>query len=135
MSCVAVTDDAGILVASLSESDLRGVQPADFASLALPVGQWLTYKLAVAPFDTADAEQSVACGTTGGARRDPWAAALRAARVVVTASPDTMLSNAAKSLVVSRLHRLFVVSPDGKPLAVVSLSDILAVCVHGSKPA
>lgn len=41
VSALAVVDDAGTLVASLSSSDLHGLPEANFRSLAEPIHEWM----------------------------------------------------------------------------------------------
>jgi CBS domain-containing protein len=120
---------SGVLVGCFSESDFRALTPSDFGSLALPVAQYLVYAKNLLVLETAE---RAAIGSPG-AIVDPWAAALlEGANITVTS--QATLAQAMDTLTAWRVHRIFVVDPaTGKPLAVVSHTDVLGVVVRGLK--
>jgi CBS-domain-containing membrane protein len=94
LSCIAVVDDRGRLVGNLSASDLRGVDASDV--------RWLA-KQSVRAFLHEHSPGSL----------NPQ-----------TVSPSTPLRHAIQRLLQKRLHRLWIVNSEGRPMGVCSMSDI-----------
>jgi CBS domain-containing protein len=124
-SSVGVVDaGSGALVGTLSDSDFRGCLPWDLGSLALPVAQWLVHAKGV----------SVIHDGKSSTIRDPWAHALFIARIVISLPPTATLLEVMDTLVTRRIHRVFIVSTAGAPLAVVSHTDVLNALLHRALP-
>jgi CBS domain-containing protein len=96
VSAVAVVDHQGILVGSLSVSDLRSLEPTRLQSLQLPVMDFLKQRSSPAP------TAPVSCTATA------------------------TLAEAIDLLVSTHVHRLWVVDePWKRPVGLVSLTDIM----------
>jgi CBS domain-containing protein len=108
---VGVVDENTHLVASFSQSDLRGVGTSAFGCLALPVGEYLVQRLGV-----------IAPATAEG---DAWAAALREAKTAICLAPDASLADAMCAVVDKRMHHVFVEGRPRENVYVVSLADLL----------
>eukprot|EP00004_Rigifila_ramosa_P018790 TRINITY_DN4714_c0_g1_i2.p4 TRINITY_DN4714_c0_g1~~TRINITY_DN4714_c0_g1_i2.p4 ORF type:complete len:205 (-),score=47.96 TRINITY_DN4714_c0_g1_i2:49-663(-) len=99
VSGVGVIDHEGVLVSAISSSDLRGITAADLSKLLLPVERFLA--------------------------RTPGNAAFHQMQPPITCTADETLATIVKRLAHHKAHRIFVVDHAGKPVGVVSLSDIL----------
>jgi len=97
VSGVAIIDDEGLLVANISVSDLRGFSGAISSDLFLPVLGYL--KKNVPTFKT----------------RFPPA----------TVTLEDTFETLVMKLAVMRLHRLWIEDQQGKPIGVISLTDVL----------
>jgi len=126
VSAVAVLDAAtGFLVAALSEADFRGCRPHDFGSLALPVAEWMAHTKGV----------SIVHDSIQHTLADPWARALFDARVAISLSASATLFQVMETLVLHRIHRVFIL--DTAPnalLSVISHTDVLTALLHQHKP-
>eukprot|EP01094_Clydonella_sp_ATCC50884_P024581 TRINITY_DN61_c0_g1_i1.p1 TRINITY_DN61_c0_g1~~TRINITY_DN61_c0_g1_i1.p1 ORF type:complete len:318 (-),score=142.16 TRINITY_DN61_c0_g1_i1:108-1025(-) len=94
-SALPVVDENGKLTATLSGADLRGLTSNLIQRVLLPVLEFLKE-------------------TSRGIVRIP-----------VTVSKDTTVQQAATKLMLARVHRLWVVDDDGKPIGVVSTTDVI----------
>jgi len=99
----------GALISNLSASDLRGLAADEFAQLLLPVGEYILVRHGLAPAPAAGAD---------------WAAALKALPVV-TVTESTTFTELLALLVAKHLHRVYVVNCDGKPISIITLTDVL----------
>jgi len=95
-SSVGIVDDQGVLVGNLSLSDLRGLSKASFGLLADPVGDYLRSRSA-----------------TG------------AVRPLIKVPEGTSVQDVIKMMVEEKVHRVWIVDADGKPLGQASMSDVL----------
>lgn len=99
VSAVALVDGEGRLAGNLSATDLRGLGATDFGRLASP------------------AERFVRGPNTGLAPR------------LVRCARDAEAGDAVRLMLVERVHHVFVSGDDGKPLAVVSMTDVVRALV------
>ena len=133
------------VIANLSLSDFRGLQPRHFWTLALPVHEFLSLQLGV-DFSAhlpelrqgveSDAERLASEGRARMPWPEHWAAPSERGGVaqapatpasVLTCFPDETYAGALGLICSAGVHHLFVVPRDGPrvPLAVVSLTDLL----------
>lgn len=105
VSCVGVVRPAedGRLLGNLSASDLRSMTGDDFYLFSLPVLEFLRRR------------------ATGGAAPE-----------AVSCSEGDELREITRRLVDDALHRVWVVDGDGKPLRVITLSDVLSLLLPRS---
>eukprot|EP00456_Euglypha_rotunda_P026981 TRINITY_DN2163_c0_g1_i22.p1 TRINITY_DN2163_c0_g1~~TRINITY_DN2163_c0_g1_i22.p1 ORF type:complete len:612 (+),score=106.94 TRINITY_DN2163_c0_g1_i22:120-1955(+) len=94
LSAAPVVDSSGVLIASLSLSDLRGISSEDVPDLLLSVEEFLKK-------------------VHGGKIPKP-----------ITIKKDDTLADIIPLIAKARVHRVWVVDDDGKPSDVVSLTDI-----------
>jgi len=100
VSGLAVVNDAGELVGAISASDIKGSLEANlFTDIYLPIGLYLDK--ATPNFPRSLSERPISC------------------------TLDTTLSEAVSKLSSNHIHRVFVVDESSKPVAVLSLSDII----------
>jgi CBS domain-containing protein len=119
-SSMGVTDPhTGVLIGNLSVSDLRGLAIEDFPLLLLSVGEYIAVRRGL--FSKADA---LAGKRAEAATSGKWAELLTAAPVV-TVTPSSTFENVLELLAVKGLHRVYVVNADGKPLSIITLTDVL----------
>jgi len=103
-SCAGIVNADGQLVANLSKSDLRGISPEGFSQLVYPVSEFLQAKQG----------DSV---VNGGAPTPKY-------KLFSTNAEDS-LANVLTTIIDNGLHRIYVVDGDGRPTAIVTLTDIL----------
>ena len=128
VSGVGVLDDRGSLIANLSVSDVRCIQPEHFGILGLPTAEFLAllHGTSYAGFSGAGAPSEFASNpffakmNEGGFRRTgPY---------LVTATPETRFRELLRSFLTHGVHRVYVCE-GGKPVDVVTLTDALrATC-------
>jgi len=111
ISGVGVTDSSGRLVAHLTVADLCCLKNAeDFDLLALPALEFARLREALP-----SAPPTPGAGAGPGSATPP----------VVTARPDETLLTLMASLVEGKAHRAYVVDEQGRPIGVVTLTDVL----------
>ncbi|KAL6065150.1 CBS domain containing protein [Balamuthia mandrillaris] len=102
ISAVPVVDAEGKLVANFSGTDLKGLTKKNLADLLLPVKQFLEKR--AAPEENFQCERSL----------HP-----------LTVKPDASLEDAIFKLAATRVHRLYSVDEEGKPIGVVAITDLM----------
>jgi len=95
VSALAVVDNSGVIVANISISDLRGLNQENFASLLLPVLEFITKYLPQFKIPPLCVRES-----------------------------DT-LETVLLKLAATKTHRVWVTDDNGKPNGVVSLTDVM----------
>jgi len=93
---VAIVDDYGKIVATLSPSDLKGITAQSAYVLNIPVIDFLEHD---------------------NSRGWWW--------VPITFSPETTFFDCLQQFVCSRIHRMYMIDSDGKPIGVISHRDML----------
>jgi 5'-AMP-activated protein kinase, regulatory gamma subunit len=111
LSAVAIVDaDTGALVGNLSASDVRGITAHRYPDTLLPA---------------LDFVQKVLSTKHHVAKR----------RAPVAVHASATLRQVFSELVAERIHRIYVVDDDKKPIRVISLTDILAIfCPYAPAP-
>ena len=113
ISAAPVTDDAGRLVGSISRTDLVRYG----AKMARLDGE---------P-DLSDFGEEPSPGTVGTkVGGGEWTVGDVMTPLTISIAPDAAPAEAAAKMVQRRVHRLWVVGPDGKAVGVVSAMDLLA---------
>jgi len=102
LSALAVLDQAGTLVGTISASDLKGVEHHHFPRLLLPVEEFV-----------------VQIRSEMQKRAD----------YLVTVSPNTLLKDAIHRIHSQKVHRAFIVDEHQKPIGIMSLTDIIRHCL------
>jgi CBS domain-containing protein len=116
-SALGLTDADGKLVAALASSDLRGLTAEEFPLLTMPASDFVAIRSGRAGVDKAAA--------LAGMRPDAAAAAAAARAGVETVTTDATLETVLGTLVSKHLHRIFVVDADGKPVSIITPTDVL----------
>ena len=129
VSAVGVMDDRGeALIANLSASDVRGIQPEHFGVLGLPAAEFLAllHGTAYAGFSrahSASASNPFFAGMNEGGFR-------RHGPFLVTVTPETTLAETLRVIVERGVHRVYACERRPgedfeRPVDVVTLTDIL----------
>lgn len=124
VSGVGVLDDREGLIANLSASDLRCIQPEHFGILGLPAAEFLAllHGTSYAGFSrsrSAGADNPFFAKMNEGGFR-------RSGPFLVVAAPDDPLGKVLSLIVEHGVHRVYVCEErDAKPLDVVTLTDVL----------
>jgi len=95
VSALPIVNDKGQLMGTLSSSDFRRIGLDNFKDTLLPVNRFLVL-------------------TRGGKKQQQ-----------LTVRSDEILSSVVDKLLLRCVHRVWVVDQDSKPIAVVSLTDII----------
>lgn len=113
---------------SISESDLRRIQPGHFDVLAMTVGEFIdklhapigaTPELAEEPMASARAHPLFAGNLADDGR-------LAGGRLSVTCAPDASVDDVLKALARNRVHRVYAVEPETKAaIRVITHSDLV----------
>ena len=132
VSGVGVLDDREGLIANLSASDLRCIQPEHFGILGLPAAEFLAllHGTSYAGFSrsrSAGADNPFFAKMNEGGFR-------RAGPFLVIAAPDDPLGKVLSLIVEHGVHRVYVCEErDGKPLDVVTLTDVLRLACNAGE--
>ncbi|CAD7704925.1 unnamed protein product [Ostreobium quekettii] len=125
VSSVGIVDqrNGGCLVANLSASDLRGLEPHHFGALSLPVFQFMQLRRTREGWPS-----KAAAGKAGWGLKDEWGlkgAERRGVRKqLVAVRPLEPLFAAVDAIVTNKVHRVYVVDDDSHPLSIITISDI-----------
>mmetsp|Transcript_5269 Transcript_5269/g.7394 ORF Transcript_5269/g.7394 Transcript_5269/m.7394 type:complete len:337 (-) Transcript_5269:43-1053(-) len=106
ISAVPIVDDNGALVGTFSASNLKGITPSSFANLLLPVLQYLKWQ----------PETSFLASMQNAKSLHP-----------VTVTEWSTFEEVVLKLAATRVHRLWIVDDDNKPIGVISLGDVFRV--------
>lgn len=134
VSALGVCDGTHRVVANISVSDLRGIQPGTIDRLALPVTEFLRRQRAdrrqrkviaergVGGCDDGEEKESVKGGATStvasGGDDDVG---------VVTCGVECTVGDVVALMVHHRVHHVYACSTDGQPLAMITPHDVLRV--------
>jgi len=142
ISGVAVVDSVdGRLVANLSISDLRGLTPSLFGSLALPLGEFLKReeqeqafqeRLRMAKLEemrhkeySAVPPPQVYHGEAAATKAPASHAEGKAHRVPVSCRSYTTVEEVIRLMLTNKVHRVYEVDGHFRPIGVVTLTDVL----------
>jgi 5'-AMP-activated protein kinase, regulatory gamma subunit len=104
-SAVPLVDDAGRIAGTLSASNLLGVDHRTFDDLALPAIEFVQRRnMGSGSFRSALAGHKALCP--------------------ITTTADELLEVALARMLAARVHRLWVVNPENKPVGVVTFGDV-----------
>ena len=124
VSGLGIVDDSGGLIANLSASDLRGIEPEHFGVLGLPVAEFLAllHATSYAGFSHVESQN----------RTNPFFAKMneggfrRAGPFLIVARPDDSLRRVLQEITEHGVHRVYVCQADSmEPVGVITLTDIL----------
>lgn len=110
ISALGVVDDNGILVGNLSASDLKGAVTTDNDSGSDPLGSLLLPVLSFLK--------------QGGMSYFP----------VATCTKKSKLSVIIANIISSRIHRLWIVDKIGRPIGIITLTDIMKALMELKQP-
>jgi len=125
VSGVGISDDHEELIANLSASDLRHLQPEHFGMLGLPVAEYLAlmHGTSYAGFSHKESKNRqnpfFSQMKEGGFRRHP--------PFLITCTPNDIFAKLLDLIVENKIHRVYIVSEGEamKPLGTITLTDIL----------
>jgi len=128
VGAVAVVDEVSrVLIGTLSESDITHLHGgASFASLALPVGEYLLHSHPeITPWMPTDAERLAPMNPKSSA----YAVILsqNASSLVVSCRPTDTLTDVLTKMDTRAVHRVWVCDDANRVVGVVALADVLAV--------
>lgn len=139
ISGMAVCNPQGRIVGNFSISEMRTFVADHFGALALPVGEFLalehgTEYAGYGIHNTGDSAQISA--SVGGVfarerdgRRRVSIAGGEVGQQILLVSEGNTLREVMEIIVEQRIHRLYVADEDGKPVKVITMTDILSFLV------
>lgn len=132
VSGVAVVDATGTLIGNLSASDLRCILPEHFGVLAMPVVEFLA--LLYPESEILDGKARVDKGLGAHPFFD-WSKANSGTKAMplVTCSKKSSLKEVMQLMSENHVHRVYIVDSFGKPLSVVTVTDVLHAFVRKEK--
>jgi CBS domain-containing protein len=131
-SSMGVTDPAsGNLIGNLSVSDLRGLTIEEFPLLLLPVAEYIAVRRGLGGANKADA---LAGKRAEAATVGKWAELLSGAPAISVTGASSFES-VMELLAVKGLHRVYVTDAAGKPVSIITLTDVLRLITKVPAPA
>lgn len=132
VSGVAVVDGTGMLLGNLSASDLRCILPEHFGVLAMPVVEFLALLYPESEMLEGNARVDKGSGT------HPffdWSKANSGTKSMplVTCSKKSSLKEVMQLMSENHVHRVYLVDGSGKPLSVITVTDVLQLFVKKEK--
>lgn len=133
ISAVAVVNSDGRLVGNFSMSEMRSIMADHFGALALPVGEFLALshgtEYAAYGIEHQDVRDTPAADFLRG-KRDRNAQRMSSpgedvGQPMAFLREDATFGALLDALVRTRVHRTYIVDADDRPIAVVTLTDIL----------
>uniref|UniRef100_A0A7S0X0C9 CBS domain-containing protein n=1 Tax=Chlamydomonas leiostraca TaxID=1034604 RepID=A0A7S0X0C9_9CHLO len=134
LSSLAVVDPNGKILGNFSVSDMRTLMAEHFGALALPVGEFLAHehRTEYVAFNRVRAEEEGIAGRAGHkfvvdrvARQRPRTPGEEVGQELVLARPGQTLVSVMELLVARRIHRVYVVDEEEKPVGIITCTDIL----------
>lgn len=126
VGALPVVDEAtGALVGTIAESDITHLRGAEFAALALPVGEFLAHAHRLAVWTPSVERREGVFNPNSSA----FAVALmqHADQLVVSCKPTDTITQVLEKMDLNAVHRVWIVDDAGRPTGVISLADVLAV--------
>jgi CBS domain-containing protein len=131
-SSMGVTDPAsGNLIGNLSVSDLRGLTIEEFPLLLLTVAEYIAVRRGLGGANKADA---LAGKRTEAATAGKWAELLSGAPAI-SVTGSSSFESVMELLAVKGLHRVYVTDAAGKPVSIITLTDVLRLITKVPAPA
>lgn len=118
VSAVGVLNEKGQLIGNLSASDLRRILPEHFSVLALPVAHFIAVMLSNTFAAYSSSTHDNFMKTQSAVLKTPLPK-------MIVCQPETPVLDVLKLLATTGKHRIYVVNAAGKPLAVITATDIL----------
>ncbi|KAK3258723.1 hypothetical protein CYMTET_32243 [Cymbomonas tetramitiformis] len=140
VSALAIVDEGdGHLIGNLSVSDLRGISPAVFGCLALPIAEFWKRKCDEGIFRerlpggshaTTHSDKSKEVDAKENVEYHELPSSFHASCENIsihplTCTPDSSLESVMRMIVENQIHRVYVIDNGYKPVGVVTITDIL----------
>ncbi|KAK9831404.1 hypothetical protein WJX81_001860 [Elliptochloris bilobata] len=135
ISGLGVVNARGLLIANFSISDLRTIVAEHFGAMALPVGEFLALEHGTEFWGVDRAELQTKPASMFASNRElrrRESAGCQVGQALVLATAQETFSEVLEKLVANRLHRLYVVDTELRPVGIVTLTDILRTVTQQS---
>lgn len=137
ISALVVVDGNKKVIGNFSISDMRTIMSEHFGALSLPVGEFLALEHGTEFMGYARVQDEGVVGSVGHrfvtdrvARARPRTPGEEVGQKMLLCTPDWTLLQVMESLVGNRIHRLYVVDPEERPIGVITCTDILRKIVE-----
>ncbi|PNW75473.1 hypothetical protein CHLRE_12g528000v5 [Chlamydomonas reinhardtii] len=128
-SCLGIVDNTGKLIGSVSISDLRFVGSNNYGLLMSTVAEFSVIINGKGP----SAEEAIKGTRVAGAADNKWADVLKAVPLP-TLTPSATFGKLLETMAGQGLHRIYIVDEDGKPVSIVTLTDVLREIIKPEAP-
>ncbi|KAI8472445.1 MAG: hypothetical protein J3K34DRAFT_467412 [Monoraphidium minutum] len=140
ISAVAVVDSVGKIIGNFSVSEMRTIMAEHFGALALPVGEFLALEHGTEfvgyrriTDDGVKATPGHRFVTDRVARTRPRTPGEEVGQALVLVRPDTPFSDVVDRIVAHRIHRVYVIDEDEKPVGCATCTDVLRAVLAASQ--
>lgn len=128
VSSLGVVNHEGKLIGNFSASDFRSLQSEHFGSLALPLAEFLALSHRTefvwhSEHPTSDAAHKFA--TDPIRRGRPHVAGEEVGQALILVAPSETFGSLIVKFATNRVHRVYIVDEDEKPVGIVTLTDVL----------
>ncbi|GFR43787.1 hypothetical protein Agub_g4904 [Astrephomene gubernaculifera] len=128
-SCLGIVDNTGKLIGNVSVGDLRFLRAQNYGLLLSPVAEFVATVWGKGP-----SQEEVLAGTrVPGAAEGRWADVLKET-ALTTLKPSSTFGALLELMASQNLHRIYIVDEDGKPVSIVTLTDVLREVIKPEPP-
>ncbi|KAG2498893.1 hypothetical protein HYH03_003084 [Edaphochlamys debaryana] len=129
-SCLGIVDNTGKLIGNVSISDLKFVGPKNYALLNVSVAEFAVIVAGKGPSQ----EEAINGARVPGAAGNNWTEVLKDLPLP-TLKPSSTFGQLLETMASQSLHRLYIVDEeDGKPVSIVTLTDVLREIIKPEPP-
>ncbi|GBF97643.1 hypothetical protein Rsub_10519 [Raphidocelis subcapitata] len=136
ISAVAVVDSVGKIIGNFSVSEMRTIMAEHFGALALPVGEFLALEHGTEFVGYRRITDDGVKSTPGHkfvtdrvARTRPRTPGEEVGQTLVLVKPSTSFAEVVEKIVTHRIHRVYVIDGDEKPVGCATCTDVLRVVI------
>ncbi|EFJ45381.1 hypothetical protein VOLCADRAFT_109874 [Volvox carteri f. nagariensis] len=128
-SCLGIVDNTGKLIGNVSVSDLRFLGPQNYGLLLSTVAEFSVVIAGKGPSQ----EEAINGARVAGAADGKWSEVLKDLPLP-TLKPSGTFGQLLGTMASENLHRLYIVDEDGKPVSIVTLTDVLREIIKPEPP-
>ncbi|PNH12790.1 SNF1-related protein kinase regulatory subunit gamma-1-like [Tetrabaena socialis] len=128
-SCLGIVDNTGKLIGNVSVSDLRFLGPQHWGLLSLTVAEFSVVAAGKGP----SPEEAIKGTRVAGAADNKWSEVLKVLPLP-TLKPSSTFGQLLETMAAQGLHRIYITDDDGKPVSIVTLTDVLREIIKPEPP-
>ncbi|KXZ52801.1 hypothetical protein GPECTOR_8g188 [Gonium pectorale] len=128
-SCLGIVDNLGKLIGSVAISDLKFVGPNNYGLLMSTVAEFAVIVAGKGPSQ----EEALKGARVPGATDAKWSEVLKDLPLP-SLKPSSTFGQLLETMASQNLHRLYITDEDGKPVSIVTLTDVLREVIKPEPP-